>query len=56
MVSRRDYTSFYMRDVRDTFFGGSFSSLVSFFAEEENLSQKDIDEILALLGKKSEQL
>lgn len=56
LVSRRDYTSFYMRDVRDTFFGGSFSSLVSFFAEEENLSQKDIDEILALLGKKSEQL
>jgi predicted transcriptional regulator len=50
-VSRRDYTSFYMRDVRDTFFGGSFRSLVSFFAEEENLSQQEIDDLLALLKK-----
>ena len=50
-VSRRDYTSYYMRDVRDTFFGGSFRSLVSFFAEEENLSQQEIDDLLALLKK-----
>ncbi|MCR5132308.1 MAG: BlaI/MecI/CopY family transcriptional regulator [Prevotella sp.] len=51
IVSRRAYTSSYMRDVRDTFFGGSFASLVSFFAEEEKLSQEDIDEILAMLKK-----
>jgi predicted transcriptional regulator len=36
-------------EVKDTFFGGSVKSLVSFFAEEDELTQEDIDEILAIL-------
>jgi predicted transcriptional regulator len=38
-----------MDDVKDTFFDGSVASLVSFFAEEDDLSQEDISEIMAIL-------
>jgi predicted transcriptional regulator len=39
--------------VKQTFFGGSLSSLVSFFAREEQLTDKDIAEILNIIEKKS---
>ena len=52
-VSREDYTRTYMEEVKQTFFGGSFSSLVSFFAKEEQLNDKDIAEILSIIEKKS---
>lgn len=52
VVSKREYTSRFMRDVKDTFFDGSFKSLVSFFAQEEKLSQEDIDEIMEIIKKK----
>ena len=52
LVSRNDYTSIYMHDVKQTFFGGSFTSLVSFFAKEEKLSDEDINEILKIIEKR----
>ena len=52
-MSREDYTRTYMEEVKQTFFGGSFSSLVSFFAKEEQLNDKDIAEILSIIEKKS---
>lgn len=45
LVSRNDYTRTYMKEVKNAFFGGSLSSLVSFFAKNEELSQQEIDEI-----------
>ena len=45
LVSRDDYTRTYMKEVKNAFFGGSLSSLVSFFAKNEELSQQEIDEI-----------
>ena len=53
-VSRNDYTSMFMKEVKNTFFGGSFASLVSFFAEEEQLSNEEIDEILSILKNKEQ--
>jgi predicted transcriptional regulator len=38
-----------MNQVKSTFFGGSVKSLISFFAKEEKLSDKDLREILALI-------
>jgi predicted transcriptional regulator len=38
-----------MDDVKNTLFGGSVKSLVSFFAEEDELTQEDVNEILAIL-------
>jgi Predicted transcriptional regulator len=53
LVSREDYTRIYMNEVKQTFFGGSFSSLVSFFAKEEKLTDDDISEILRIIEKKN---
>ncbi len=51
LVSRNDYTHAFMREVKNTFFGGSFSSLVSFFAEEEHLQPEEIDELLKIIQR-----
>jgi predicted transcriptional regulator len=55
LMTRERYRRMVMDDVKDTFFGGSAKSLVSFFAEEDELTQDDIDEILTMLKVKSEQ-
>ena len=49
LMTRERYRHLVMNDVKDTFFGGSVKSLVSFFAEEDELSQEDINEILTIL-------
>ena len=48
-LTRERYRRMVVDDVKDTFFGGSVKSLVSFFAEEDELTQEDINEILSLL-------
>ena len=56
LMTRERYRRLVMDDVKQTFFGGSVKSLVSFFAEEDELTQEDINEILSILqnrGKKS---
>lgn len=54
LMTRERYRRQVMDDVKQTFFGGSARSLVSFFAEEDELTQEDISEILAILKKKEE--
>ena len=49
LLTRERYCRLVVDDVKDTFFGGSVKSLVSFFAEEEELSLEDINEILTIL-------
>jgi predicted transcriptional regulator len=49
LLTRERYRRIVMNDVKDTFFGGSAKSLVSFFAEEDELTQDDINEILTML-------
>ena len=49
LMTRERYRRQVMNDVKQTFFGGSVKSLVSFFAEEDELSQEDINEILTIL-------
>ena len=53
LVSREDYTRTYMNEVKQTFFGGSFTSLVSFFAKEEKLTDDELSEILRIIEKKN---
>ena len=50
LISRAQYTSRVMKDVKDSFFGGSASSLVRFFVEDEQLSESEIQELLALIS------
>ena len=53
LMTRERYRRLVVDDVKDTFFGGSVKSLVSFFAEEEELSQEDINEILTILKNRN---
>ena len=52
LMTRERYRRLVMDDVKRTFFGGSVASLVSFFAEEDELTQEDIEEIRCILQKK----
>ena len=52
VVKREDYLRHYMADVKTAFFGGSLSSLVSFFAKEENLSEQEINDIIDIINHK----
>ena len=49
LMTKERYRRQVMDDVKDTFFDGSVASLVSFFAEEDDLSHEDISEIMAIL-------
>lgn len=55
LMTRERYRRLVMDEVKETFFGGSAASLVSFFAEEEELTQEDINEILTILQNKGKQ-
>lgn len=50
VISKEEYTQKYMTGVVNNFFSGSFKSLVSFFAEKENLSIGEIDDIIDILN------
>lgn len=50
VISRAEYTSRVMRDVKDSFFGGSASSLLRFFVENEQIDEKEIRELLDLVN------
>lgn len=43
LISKEHYTRFYLRSMISGYFDGSFSSLVSFFAQQETLSVKEIE-------------
>ena len=49
LLTRERYRRMVMDDVKDTLFGGSAKSFVSFFAEEDELTQDDINELLTML-------
>ena len=48
-ISKEEYTRAYMKEVKNTFFGGSFASLVSFFAKDEQLSDDEVSEIMEII-------
>ena len=49
VVQKGEYTRMYMKEVRDSLFDGSAKSLISFFAEEENLSAGEVQELIDML-------
>ena len=51
-ISKREYLKFETNEMKNTFFGGSFKSLVSFFVENENLSNDELQEIIELINSK----
>ena len=51
LVTRQEYTQMVMKDVKESFFGGSSSSMVKFFAENEKLSENEIKELLEIINR-----
>lgn len=49
LIKREEYTQHYMSGVLEKFFGNSVSRMVSFFAEKEKISVKEMDEIVQIL-------
>ncbi len=50
IISKAEYSSRVMRDVKDNLFGGSASSLVRFFVEDEQLSESELKEMFSLVS------
>ena len=55
LVSKEAYTKQMMTDVKESFFGGSSSSLVKFFVEREQLSESEIKELIEIIKGSNKQ-
>ena len=51
LISRENYTRFYLNNMVTGYFNGSFNNLVSFFATENNMKVQDIDQLVKELEK-----
>ncbi|WP_421872457.1 BlaI/MecI/CopY family transcriptional regulator [Marinoscillum sp.] len=51
LISRIKYKKYVVKDLVGNFFGGSINNVVSFMAEEDELSDSDIREIANLIEK-----
>ncbi|WP_422359676.1 BlaI/MecI/CopY family transcriptional regulator [Reichenbachiella sp.] len=51
IIAKKDYSKFYLSNFMDGYFGGSFKNLVSFFAEENNLDVKELNELIEIAKK-----
>jgi predicted transcriptional regulator len=52
LVSQEKYQLKVLNQTTDNFFKGSYKNLVSFFAENEKISQQDLEDIIKLINKK----
>ncbi len=53
LITREEYTNRVMKEVKSTFFAGSLKSMLSFFAKQEEVSEEDLQEIMALINSRS---
>lgn len=51
LVSREAYMDYFLSGVKNTFFRGSFQSMMSFFAKKEKLSKKELEELVTMLNE-----
>jgi predicted transcriptional regulator len=51
LVGREEYTEHYMTGVLGNFFDSSLVQMVSFFAQRENVSTEEFDQIIGMLQK-----
>lgn len=51
LVSKKQYSDFIMKSMMKNYFGNSFKQMVSFFAENNKLSIKDLDELMKEVKK-----
>ena len=54
ILKKEDYSRNHLKDFIGRYFDNSFSSMVSFFVKENNLSVEEMDELLEIIKKGSE--
>ncbi len=52
IITIEDYRKRFMKNAIENYFNSSYKNLVSFFAEEEKISAKELREILEIIEKK----
>jgi BlaI family penicillinase repressor len=55
LILKEKYTQFYLNNLVKGYFGGSFNSLVSFFAQENKMNLTDIDQLVKQLEELKKQ-
>ena len=50
LITRDEYRRRVVDDVRNSFFGGSVKSFVSFFVKEEKISEEELKELLEMVN------
>jgi len=48
-ISRESYANRVMKDVKNSLFAGSLKSMLSYFAQQEEVSEEDLEEILQMI-------
>jgi len=46
LVSKKDYSSFSLKEIMERYFAGSPSRLLSFFAREEDMNTEDLEKLV----------
>jgi BlaI family penicillinase repressor len=51
LVAKDDYSNFFLKNFVSNYFGGSFHKLVSFFAKENDLNTRELEEMMKHIEK-----
>lgn len=51
LISKKEYTRSFFKNMMKNYFSNSYSEMVSFFAKEENLSLDDLEDLVKEVGK-----
>ena len=54
IIKKEDYQRFAMKDIVSQYFNNSYSSMLAFFAKEQKLSKKELDEIMDIIKNKKQ--
>ena len=54
IISKADYSKQFMKGFVGRFFSGSYQQMVSFFAKHEDMSLKELEDVLSQLKKKDD--
>jgi BlaI family penicillinase repressor len=51
LIAKDDYSNFFLKNFVSNYFGGSFQKLVSFFARENDLNTRELEEMMKHIEK-----
>lgn len=53
LITRQEYTAQFMKEVKSTFFGNSMKNMLHFFAQNEETSNEDLEEIINMISRRA---